>query len=378
MRFLRYFVLVILILGVLSSVTAQETIPVVSQHFEGGEMIYRADTGDIYVISTVSGHWWFLPSTQYGQLPLNQLKSAPDERVAPIMGFGRVWANYSTIRNELGWAILPEVSTKMTFTTLTTGEVYLTQLDGTILQLWEDGIWQTVTTVPKDKDLKITRFEVSPETVNNGEVIHISWEARGSDLVEIIIRDIGNPAMSKSLWDGTPEDGGSWSWVVPETIQGDVEVTLWLVNYANFPTSMNFQQHQWLISETRVVSVHHEPVHIETHAVLQNYEYGFMLWREDTGEIRIFYNGGGWQLIPESTYKDNSDNQWPTPDGCIKPQNAFGRVWGSYGDIRDGIGCATAAEVNIILTITSDIDNSFKYRLSNGREFWLSKGKWWN
>lgn len=381
MRFLRFFVLSILAFVFAFPIAAQQInkqlIPVVSQRFENGEMIYRADTGDIYVLSNKSGHWWFFSSTQYGQLALNQNTNAPINRIAPIMGFGRVWANNASIRNELGWAVLPEISLEMTFTLLSTGEFYMTRLDGTSLQLFTNGTWQTISSVPQREDLEITHFDVSPNAVAIGGLINISWSAKGSDLVQISIKDTAHPNVPQdTLLDGTPEDGGNWTWLVPETIEGDIEVTLWLLNNTRFSTYTG--AYEWLISETRHIAVYHNgTTQIETYAAIQNYQQGFMLWREDTGYVAVFYNDGTVTWILKNNYEGNSDNQWPTPEGCVTPVNAFGRVWGSYGDIREQIGCATSSELGFNLVITSNGDGIANFHLPDGRVIHARNFNWW-
>jgi hypothetical protein len=110
MRF-RFLIVMLLVSFLAISSYAQNTnyIAVVSQRFEGGEMIYRRDNGDIFIISNVSGRWWIFQSNSYGQLSINQA-AAPNNRISPINGFGRIWANNAQLRQELGWAVLPEIA----------------------------------------------------------------------------------------------------------------------------------------------------------------------------------------------------------------------------------------------------------------------------
>jgi hypothetical protein len=53
-------------------IAAQEnSVRITSQRFENGEMIYREDTGEIYILSFKTGRWWRYASMQYGRLPYN-------------------------------------------------------------------------------------------------------------------------------------------------------------------------------------------------------------------------------------------------------------------------------------------------------------------
>lgn len=75
------------------------------QRYERGFMIWRADTGTITVfIGSGSGNEYTYLVSNYGPLPNNPYFDPPAGLVRPINGFGRVWGNYATIRDALGWA----------------------------------------------------------------------------------------------------------------------------------------------------------------------------------------------------------------------------------------------------------------------------------
>ncbi len=77
----------------------------VYQAFEGGFMVWRQDTNEIYVMFKDGGAAYFLES-DYANLPEATLEEAPPlDRQAPVEGFGKVWANGPNVRAKLGWAL---------------------------------------------------------------------------------------------------------------------------------------------------------------------------------------------------------------------------------------------------------------------------------
>jgi hypothetical protein len=371
----KAFILALMLFLVLPTLAQNATmVAIVSQRFENGEMIYRRDNGDIYVISNTSGQWWRFTSAQYGRLAENR-QTAPSNRISPANGFGRIWANNETIRSELGWAVNVEIGFEMRFTGVHTGELYLTRLNGIILELTTSGTWRTVSSIPIRDGAAIQRFTVSPQSIVEGGTITVNWETSGADLVQIVMRDtVQSVDTSIDLFDGLPLSG-SVEWTIPETIAGELEVKIWLVKIVQFSNGRT--GYDWLTSLSRQVDVYQDAsFRLETYAAYQAYEHGFMIWREDTGDVRVFFNGGAWQLFPEHNYAGNSDNLWPIPENCVSVVNAFGKLWGAYGDLRDGIGCATASEQGYTLQIRGERNGDFLYSLPDGREVRLSNQTW--
>jgi hypothetical protein len=87
----------------LSSTTTSTTYAAFQQ-YQNGFMIWRADTGGVYIFygsaGGMAGGW---PQRDYQGLPDNAL-AAPAGFVTPINGFGRVWGNNQVVRESLGWA----------------------------------------------------------------------------------------------------------------------------------------------------------------------------------------------------------------------------------------------------------------------------------
>ncbi len=108
--------------GVQQPAARTDYAPAAYQKYDGGFMIWRGDTGAVVVFWGASaGQTTVFPENVYGVLPDNPSQAVPAGRVLPIMGFGKVWANYPAVRNGLGWALGPEESYTLTIQTSGTG-----------------------------------------------------------------------------------------------------------------------------------------------------------------------------------------------------------------------------------------------------------------
>jgi len=105
-------------------------IPAAYQPFEGGFMVWRGDTHEIYVFyqgapGDQSGAAGYFLASSYSTLPETPAdgRVPPLDRFAPVQGFGKVWANAPGVRDRLGWALAPEMPV-----TLTVQQVALTRI----------------------------------------------------------------------------------------------------------------------------------------------------------------------------------------------------------------------------------------------------------
>jgi len=77
----------------------------VYQAFEGGFMLWRGDTNEIYAFYDDGGMQVFLEQ-DYANLPEVVLDDVPPlNRELPVAGFAKVWANAPGVRDRLGWAL---------------------------------------------------------------------------------------------------------------------------------------------------------------------------------------------------------------------------------------------------------------------------------
>jgi hypothetical protein len=118
------------------------------QRFERGFMVYGPSSA-IWVFSD-DGIVREYSSLVYGNLPLPANPSAPPAgRLNPVMGFGRVWFNFSDVRARLGYVTEPEISFDMFFQQPSFGDFFIITLPGNrVAQINRSSTWSYTTTIP--------------------------------------------------------------------------------------------------------------------------------------------------------------------------------------------------------------------------------------
>jgi hypothetical protein len=89
------------------------TIQAAFEPFENGMMVWRGDTGTVYVLHN-NGDAAAYAESVYAGLPDAQVSETPPGLLQPVSGFGRVWANLPGVRDRVGWAAAAEQGYTMT------------------------------------------------------------------------------------------------------------------------------------------------------------------------------------------------------------------------------------------------------------------------
>jgi hypothetical protein len=83
-----------------------------------------------------------------------------------------------------------------------------------------------------------------------------------------------------------------------------------------------------------------------TTAARQNFEQGFLLWREDSNLIYILEPDHTWSFTGD-TWREGDDSFDPAivaPDGLYQPVRGFGLVWRQQPGVREALGWGIAEE----------------------------------
>lgn len=133
----------------------EKTIDAAFQPFEGGFMVWRGDTFEVYVFvygtDDTGGEALYYLESSYGTLPAPAATEvAPLDRFVPVSGFGRVWANAPGVREKLGWGLEAESGYEATLQPVATGRtprppfaLYLTLPDEEVIGSGY-GRWQVI------------------------------------------------------------------------------------------------------------------------------------------------------------------------------------------------------------------------------------------
>ncbi|NDJ85263.1 MAG: hypothetical protein GYB66_05215 [Chloroflexi bacterium] len=122
------------------------------QAFENGYMIWVEALDSIFVIyenGTELGWQRFEDTFEEGGSQIPAERSPPPNRYRPVRGFGKVWQEFQSVQDRLGWAIAPEAgySGQYQISGLAPEDetVFLERLNGDVVQLLPEGnSWQII------------------------------------------------------------------------------------------------------------------------------------------------------------------------------------------------------------------------------------------
>jgi hypothetical protein len=90
------------------------------ESFERGHIVWREDTREIYVLYENGSYESYEDTWQEGD-PVNIPGTPPPGLLAPVRGFGDLYASYPHLQEQLGWATTTEAGYTMTVETIPGG-----------------------------------------------------------------------------------------------------------------------------------------------------------------------------------------------------------------------------------------------------------------
>lgn len=235
-----------------------------------------------------------------------------------------------------------------------------------------------------DASPQIIAFTISPERVNPGDVVTLSWEAAGSsaEMFECLTPDDGHLqhpcSPSESL---TIPLAGTRAVTVPNEARYHVEFHLLVKGKdEGMPAAHDSKSAEvacpttWFFGAPLEfdTSCPEEKV-VTSQSAWQTFELGAMMWIASTNDIHTLLNNGGYSASPDawdSSMPENDPNIVP-PDGLYQPVRGFGLVWRNQ---RDTLGWATAPEFAFNVTYQCSVyryhDHNCYYQDPYGRIIW--------
>ena len=401
----------------LTPVPSMSVKPITFQPYEGGYLLWWAESGEIWELTGAqSGSLTTYPSRSYGGLPDNPVQDVtPPNRVRPIMGFGRLWGNFSTVRSQLGWATSSEQSFISTLIYDPVFRNYTFTIPGG-RTLYSDGrTWNIFTgTIPTppppppnptfpaqgnqsvqasyqafEHGFMIWRADTGEITVyfgSNGGGVSVFPSVSYGGLPDNVIN---NPPLGYfspilgfgKVWgnfsnvrnqlgwgttfelsysmlitiDGTP---GGFKFIVPSG-----RSYVWVLNDRNrtwaYTTAPDLNGAalpavaQAVVLPTTQPSTSTPETAINTNVAYETFENGFMIWRADTGEVWVFPKHLDVSYFGQSDYQNLPDNPVTDtpPEARLAPINGFGRVWGNIAQVRNALGWALDGEKSYSATL---------------------------
>jgi hypothetical protein len=215
---------------------------------------------------------------------------------------------------------------------------------------------------------EVASFSVVPTTTQNvGDVLNMRWEASG-ERAEICPTSGQGPVENRCQ--PVEPTGGAWQFVTDEAAMAYTGFMLRVWAGASFKPAFVDVHLQcqnlrsWFFGgqgEPAPPASCPEAAAAISNAAGQEFEHGFMVWREDVDDFYVFYEGPDaagfqtydWILEPQASLKpgaspDNRTGETPPP-GLYEPMSGFGMIWrgeveGVRPEVRELLGWATAPE----------------------------------
>lgn len=89
-----------------------------------------------------------------------------------------------------------------------------------------------------------------------------------------------------------------------------------------------------------------------TWSAWQPFERGAMLWRDDTNQVTVFYNGAGWTSLSDRwDQHSEAPSRGAPPAGLQAPIRGFGWIWGNRNEVFQGLGWAKDQEKGVCMLV---------------------------
>jgi hypothetical protein len=109
--------------------------------FERGEMLWRGDLHQIYVLRQ-SGMWAVYDDLwRDGDMQWDAAIVPPDGFMQPVRGFGLVWRQQAGVRDDLGWATASEATFDAAFQPFQRALLIADRAQARLWALLSDGTW---------------------------------------------------------------------------------------------------------------------------------------------------------------------------------------------------------------------------------------------
>jgi hypothetical protein len=197
---------------------------------------------------------------------------------------------------------------------------------------------------PPDPDLVINAFQVSPNPVEHGGTVTLTWDVSGATSVSIYrLEELTGTPIGPIFLAEEMDFSGTLSYTLP----------LDHVNYASFSLDARDASGRVVTQEitTKVSCPFTDsltvdcPISQETvQAAYQPFENGHMAWFAHTDAIYVLYSDGTYEQFPDTWVEGETFDVGDPPDGRVTPERGFGKVWATQPGVRDKLGWGLGEE----------------------------------
>ena len=208
--------------------------------------------------------------------------------------------------------------------------------------------------------LQILSFTASPDPVERGGLLTLSWNAPGAARVGITrLSEEGDIFLATEALDLPAR--GSISLRVPQEYIKSVKYVL------GARDADGTLHHAYVTAGVLCpYNEHFAPrcplTQDSVWAAYEPFERGHMVWRSDTREIYILYDDGSYKAY-EDTWQEGDPVDIPgtPPPGLLAPVRGFGNLYANQPHLQEKLGWATAEEVGYMMAVETIPGGSGRY-----------------
>jgi hypothetical protein len=214
--------------------------------------------------------------------------------------------------------------------------------------------------VPLQTAMRIVAFAASPDPIERGGTVTLSWDAPGAASVGITrLSEDGGIMLTTEARD-LPASG-SIALQVPDTYLESVSYYLGARDangvlhkgYVTVGIECPYDEH---------VAPRCPLTRSPVWAAYQLFERGHMAWRSDTREIYVLYDDRSYEIHGD-TWQEGDPIGTPgtPPAGLYAPVRGFGNLYANRPDLRERLGWATTPEAGYTMTVETIPGGSGRY-----------------
>jgi LysM repeat protein len=382
------------------------------QSFQGGFMVWSADSSAISVFTNANGRLTSFSARTYSRwAETTNAQVPPAGFFRPMNGFGKVWNARQDLRDLLGWATSAESGYTMLVFYDANARVESISLPGGVALLRNGSTWRyggsappaPIATIPAFYPTPTPFVQPNPPSVGAAyqpfEGGFMFWRADTGDIYTMIYATgdlfTVSPQRYASLsinyglfpppgryrpengfgrwWSNAINVRGALGWATaPET--GYVSVLQYLSDgqllsftLPNGGMVTRVNDRNWSLSGGVIVPPPPVPTFTPlpppnpttVQIAFQCFQNGFMIWRADNSDVyaMIWGSGVAYRYLI-GAYGSLPDATGVPPAGLLMPINAFGKVWANF-TVRNEIGYPTRAEQGLNVTLSNPGDPNF-------------------
>lgn len=214
----------------------------------------------------------------------------------------------------------------------------------------------TYTPVP----LHILSFSASPDPVERGGMVTLSWDVPGAAGVGITrLSEEGDIFLATEALDLPAR--GSISLRVPQEY---VESVKYILGARDADGTLH--QAYVTVGVLCPYDEHFAPrcplTQDAVWAAYEPFERGHMVWRSDTREIYVMYNDSSYEVYQDTWQEgDPVDIPGTPPPGLLAPVRGFGNLYAHQPHLQERLGWATAEEIGYTMAVETIPGGSGRY-----------------